>query len=36
MLENLRGGCGDKGGRVLLAGEVMLLCKARSTRILDM
>jgi hypothetical protein len=36
MLVNLRGGCGDKGGRVLLVGENMLLCKARSTMILNM
>jgi len=36
MLVDLRGGCGDKGGRVLLVGENVLLCKARSTVILDM
>ena len=28
MLVVLRGGCGDKGSRVWLVGENMLLCKA--------
>ena len=28
MLVDSRGGCGDKGGRELLVGENMLLCKA--------
>lgn len=36
MLVYLRGGCEDKGGMVLLVGENKLLCKARSTVILDM
>ncbi len=36
MLVDSRGGCGDKGGSVLLVGENMLLCKARSTMSLDM
>ena len=33
MLVDLRGGCGDKEGRVLLVGENMLLCKARSPQL---
>ena len=36
MLVDSRGGCGDKEGSVLLVGQNMLLCKARSTVILDM
>lgn len=32
MLVDLRGGCGDKGGKVLLVGENMLLCKAKPSR----
>ena len=35
MLVSLRGGCGGKGGRVLLFGENMLLCKARSIVIME-
>ena len=35
MLVSSRGGCGGKGGSVLLVGENMLLCKACSTVIMD-
>ena len=31
----VRGGCGDKGGRVLLVGENMLLCQARCPNLLQ-
>ncbi len=35
MLVGLRGGCGDKGGRVWLVGENMLLCKTRGPNLLQ-
>lgn len=36
MLESLRGGCGEKGGRLLLVGKNALLCKVCSMTTLDM